>query len=258
MPRSLESKGSHNGSPNKLLRVTARGNKTPMQLLTGMVPEGAVAHIAWLGVDAKVAATVTSAQIADNMKELHDALEGLWADAVEAQHRRRRGRKPRRLRLPEFQVGDTVLVAQTVPTSKLAMTWTGPHEVVRPVNRFVYKVRPCVPEQGKRRPQTVHVVRMRRFANAALGSPADARAIEKAALVDFPDNIPQRLCEHRMTDRGMEVRVRWLGFDETHDSWEALSRLAEDVPELVEQFLYKHRADARCARALRRYFPGGS
>ena len=130
--------------------------------------------------------------------------------------------------------------------------------MVRPVNKFVYTVRPCVPEQGKRKPQVVHVVPMRRFANAALGSAADARAIEKAALADFPDNIPQRLCEHRMSDGGMELRVRWLGFDESHDSWEPLANLAEDVPELMEKFLYRKRADVRCARALKRYFPGGS
>ena len=149
-----------------------------------------------------------------------------------------------------------MLVAQAVKTSKLAMTWTGPHEAVGTVNEFVYVVRPCVPDQGRRQPQQVHVVRMRRFANAALGSAADARQIEEAALKDFPDNIVQRLCEHRMADTGMELRVRWLGFDQTHDTWEPLARLAEDVPDLVERYLYAKRADPRCARATRRYFPG--
>ena len=128
--------------------------------------------------------------------------------------------------------------------------------MVRSVNKFVYLVRPCVPDQGKRKPQRVHVVRMRRFANAALGTPADARQIEQAALKDFPDNIPERLGGHRMGAVGMEIKVRWLGFDATHDSWEGLGQLAEDVPELVEAYLYGKRADPRCARALRKYFPG--
>ena len=242
--------------PNKAMRVSSRGGKTPMQLLTGLVPEGAVSHIAWMGVDARIAAPVQSAEVEANMQGLHTAMEGLWADAVQAQARRRRGRKPKRVRLPEFQVGDTVLVAQAVKTSKLAMTWSGPHEVVRSVNKFVYLVRPCVPEQGKRKPQRVHVVRMRRFANAALGTQADAQQIEQAALQDFPDNIPERLCEHKVEEQGLVIRVRWLGFDATHDSWEALAQLAEDVPEMVEAYLYKRRAEPRCARALRRYFPG--
>ena len=128
--------------------------------------------------------------------------------------------------------------------------------MVGAVNPFVYEVRPCVPEQGKRKPAVVHVVRMRRFANAPLGAPADAREIEKAALHDYPNNFVQQLLDHRMDNDGLKIKVRWLGFDATHDSWEPLSTLVQDVPELVEEYLYSKRADRRCARALRRYFPG--
>ena len=243
-------------SLNKVLRVSSRGNKTPMQLLTGLTPEGAVAHIAWLGVDAVIGEPVPSEVLEQNMQGLHDALEGLWRDAVVAQAKRRRGRKPKRATLPQFSVGDTVLVAKGVRHSKLDMTWTGPHEVVGAVNPFVYEVRPCVPEQGKRKPAVVHVVRMRRFANAPLGTPADAREIEKAALHDYPNNFVQQLLDHRMDNDGLKIKVRWLGFDATHDSWEPLAGLAQDVPELVEEYLYAKRGDRRCARALSRYFPG--
>ena len=227
-----------------------------MQLLTGLVPEGAVAHIAWLGVDATVGGPVPAAEIEAAMQHTHDDLEGLWRDAVAAQVIKRRGRKPRRLRLPSFEIGDTVLVAAAVKQSKLAMTWTGPHEIVHTVNAFVYEVRPCVPEQGKRKPMKVHVVRMRRFANAPLGTPADAAAIEKAALHDYPNNIVQKLLDHRQDDDGFKIRVRWLGFDRTHDTWEPINKLAADVPDLVEKYLYAKRGERRCARLLARYFPG--
>ena len=227
-----------------------------MELLTGLEPEGAMAHIAWLGIDATTAVGVPAADVQQTLQGLHEAMEGLWRDAVEAQQKRRRGRKPKRDRLPTFNVGDTVLVAQTVKASKLAMTWTGPHEVLTAVNPFVFQVRPCVPDQGKRKPMLVHVVRMRRFANAPLSTPADAAAIERAALHDYPDNIVQKLLEHKRDRDGVRVRVRWLGFDRVHDTWEPLTQLVEDVPELVEAYLYEHREDALCARSLRRYFPG--
>ena len=97
---------------------------------------------------------------------------------------------------------------------------------------------------------------MRRFANAPLSTPADIAAIEKAALHDYPDNIVQKLMEHKRERDGMHLRVRWLGFDRAHDTWEPLAQLAEDVPEMVEAYLYEHRGEAQCARALRRYFPG--
>ena len=135
------------------------------------------------------------------------------------------------------------------------MTWTGPHEIVGTINAFVYEVRPCVPDQGNRRPKRVHVVRMRRFANAPLGTPADRAEIERAALHDYPDNIVKRLVAFRADRDGLKIRVRWLGFDSAHDTWEPIANLATDVPDLLEAFLYSKRADARCARALRRYFP---
>ena len=141
--------------------------------------------------------------------------------------------------MPIFNVGDTVLVAQAVQTSKLAMTWTGPHEVLHTVNPFVFEVRPCVEEHGKRKPQRVHVVRMRRFANAPLGTQADAKAIEKSVRQeDFPENIPEKILSHKRDADGMKIRVRWLGFDRTHDTWESVSNLAEDVPHMVEAYLY--------------------
>ena len=191
------------------------------------------------------------------MQELHDGMEGLWRDAVAAQVRRRRGRKPKRATLPEFAIGDLVLVAKAVPETKLDMVWTGPHEVTGTENPFVYVVRPCVPDQGKRAPMRVHVVRMRRFANAPLGTPADARAIEQAALHDYPDNRVQSLLAHRMEGGSLRIKVRWLGFDRTHDSWEPVQNLVEDVPNRVEAYLYEHRGDAVCARLARKFFPGG-
>ena len=41
----------------------------------------------------------------------------------------------------------------------------------------------------------------------------------------------------------------------THDSWEPVTNLVDDVPSLVEAYLYEHRADVLCARLARRY-PG--
>ena len=243
-------------SLNKVLRVSSRGNKTPMQLLTGLVPEGGVSHIAWLGVDATIAQPVPAAEVEANMHEMHDALEGLWRDAVASQVRRRRGRKSKRATLPRFDIGDFVLVARAVKDTKLDMTWTGPHRITGTENPFVYIVEPCVPDQGKRAPMRVHVVRMRRFANAHLGTAADARAIEQAALHDYPDNRVQSLLAHRQEQGVLQIKVRWLGFDKTHDSWEPIVNLVDDVPDLVEAYLYEHRADALCARLARRYFPG--
>ena len=60
-----------------------------------------------------------------------------------------------------------------------------------------------------------------------------------------------------MSREGLELRVRWLGFDEAHDTWEPIANLAEDVPDMVEEYLYSKRNDRRVARALQKFFPAG-
>ena len=72
----------------------------------------------------------------------------------------------------------------------------------------------------------------------------DAAAIEKVALHDYPDNIVQKLLGHRQDDDGFKIRVRWLGFDRTHDTWEPVTKLAADVSDLVEKYLMPSAASA--------------
>ena len=139
------------------------------------------------------------------------------------------------------------------------MSWTGPHQIVTAVSRYVYETIPMLPNVGNRRPKRVHVVRLRRFANGPLGSAADHAAIERSARQDYPDNIPKRLLRYEV-DRGtgaMKICVRCLGFDTASDTAEPIHTLVEDVPEMVEAFLRRHAADAVCRRMLRNYFPGG-
>ena len=57
-----------------------------------LTPEGVIAHIAWMGVDVTVADGVPAAEIEARLTE---SMSGLWQDAVHAQQRRRRGRKPK-------------------------------------------------------------------------------------------------------------------------------------------------------------------
>ena len=124
----------------------------------------------------------------------------MWGQAVDKQQRRRRKNRRGRPRekLPRINVGDTVLVAEAVGKGKLDMTWTGPHQVVTALSRFVFETIPCLPNVGSRKPKQVHVVRLRRFANGSLGSAVDREAIERSARLDYPDNVSKRLLRYEL------------------------------------------------------------
>ena len=126
--------------------------------------------------------------------------------------------------------------------------------MVNAVNKFVFETEPMLAVKGRQRREIVHIVRI--LCNGLLGTPADARAIEQAALHDYPGNVVQRFLGHGTGEDGIfRMKVRWLGYDAVHDSDEAITTLVEDVPDLVQQYLAEHRDQPACARILRTYFP---
>lgn len=244
---------------NKRMPVSSRDKRTPVELLTGLAPKSAIKHIAWLGVNAVEGIDIPEEQLRANLAPMHDAMRDLWSKAVDAQVKRaarnRRGRKAKVI--PRINVGDLVLVAEAVVPDKLDMKWTGPHVVLSCISPFVYTTKPALLVDSKRKPKTVHIVRIRRFSAGALATDADRRAIEQAALRDYPDNQVERFLGHSFDDtraQKMTIKVRWLGYDRAHDSDEPVSSLVRDVPELVEAYLREHAHEAACARMLRRYF----
>ena len=63
-------------------------------------------------------------------------------------------------KIPQFAIGEFVLITAAVPRSKLRVRWLGPLRVVTTVNDWVYALTDIV--SGKHR--TVHVQRMKFYA----------------------------------------------------------------------------------------------
>ena len=157
------------------------------------------------------------------------------------------------MQVPHINIGDLVLVAQAVPQNKLAMRWTGPHVVTDAINQYVFAVEPVLPAPQRRKTILAHIVRIRRFSNAALGTAADREQIEAAALNDFPAHFVQRIITHRMNNITLQLLVRWLGFDRAGDTWQDAADIAASVPDIVEDYL-RNNPDDDTDRFLRRFF----
>ena len=81
---------------------------------------------------------------------------------------------------------------------------------------------------------TVHAQRLRPFAEADFEVTEDVRNSIAYDSQFYVDDI----LDWREDDTGsIELRVRWLGFEASEDTWEPVERLHEDVPTLVTRFL---------------------
>ena len=48
--------------------------------------------------------------------------------------------------------------------------------------------------------------------------------------------------------------MRWLGYDQAHDTDESAHQLAEDVPNLLEEYLRLHQGEGAVDRTLIQFF----
>ena len=145
--------------------------------------------------------------------------------------------------VPQFQLGDFVLVAAPVARAKFRIKWMGPFRVMDTLNEYVYVVEDIVTSRTK----SVHVQRMRMYAESSFELTEDIRT---QAAYDDQTHI-ENLVDWRETDDALlELRVRWLGFTPAEDTWEPADRLHEDQPALVERFLRRVQRECELAPIL--------
>ena len=187
------------------------------------------------------------------------AMHASWLRATEARAIRRQqnedareraaGRMPRvreardARKVPQFVIGEFVLLACPTPRNKLRIKWLGPYRVVDTVNEWVYVLENVV----TLRRLSAHVQRLRIYADSQLNITED---IKNQAAYDDKFFV-QELVDWREDDDGrLQLRVSWLGFTASEDTWEPIQSLHEDQPDMVEQYLRGIQAECILATPL--------
>jgi hypothetical protein len=132
--------------------------------------------------------------------------------------------------VPQFQVGDYVLILNMMPTNKLRTKWMGPFQITNTLNDHVYICKDLIRGQQT----AVHAQRMKIYSDKSLDVTED---IKNSAAYDALSYVDQ-LVDWRENDQGkLEVRVRWLGFQSDQDTWEPAATLIEDIPLILLRYL---------------------
>ena len=98
------------------------------------------------------------------------------------------------------------------------------------LNDQVYICRDLIRNQQS----AVHAQRMKIYADSSLNVTED---IKNSAAYDAMSYISE-LVDWRENDDGkLEIKVRWLGFEEDQDTWEPAKNLIEDIPLILMRYL---------------------
>ena len=239
--------------PSVLLLAQATINNTPAEVrLAGQTPSQVMfgmdqlqpldSVLGLLTEDVLGSREAAEAVIRQHGVNLAALLQKRWADASEGRlsqvERTRRRDEARKVRDIDFDIGDYVLVYVTRQRNKLRVKWTGPFRVVDTINPAVYICENLV--TGSRSP--VHTSRLRKYADSLLNVTADLKEqVAHDALEFYPDKI----VGWREADEGrLELKVRWLGFDASDDSWEPVAQFYEDAPTMVRRYAQRMRRTA--------------
>ena len=117
------------------------------------------------------------------------------------------------------------------------MKWLGPRRVVDTLNEYVYVLEDILTLEHS----VAQASRLRKYADAQLQMTVDLR---EQILYEEQGLCVEAITGWRNSESGIQLRVRWLGFEVADATWQPLATLYEDVPELIWEFA-ERRTSAR-------------
>ena len=140
---------------------------------------------------------------------------------------------PEGVGLPNFDVGDYVLVAMPddkwLETPKLKRRWQGLFRISDVISEFIYGVEDIL---NKKR-EEVHISRLRFYHDRFLN--VSTEMVRQYAFDCMRWEV-KKFKGLRKQRQQLEVLVEWRGFCQDEDSWEPVVRMAQDVPNLCLEY----------------------
>lgn len=139
--------------------------------------------------------------------------------------------------MAKFSEGDYVLVTREhfYESEKLCMRWWGPRRVTKCLSDYVFQVE----DLRNGNIETVPGTRLKFYADDSL----DLKAILSHVLASETGMPVSRLLSLVEQEGKLYVLVRWKGLADSEDKIEPLTRVYEDVPQLLIKLMRRKNAN---------------
>jgi hypothetical protein len=209
------------------------GNRSPIQVMVPTVEHYSPLKYLFMDLSGTLM-EMANEKMEEYLTEISDFLPALHKDVLNmterqrALHRKYANAKRKPI---DFRVGDYVLVSFVEKTShKMHMTWKGPYQVIESIDNWIYKVKDIVNSDELE----THASKMQYYSDDKL------EITEKYKLQkEYVGRawIVHQILRERFSNGIHEVLIRWRGFTSLEDTWEPVSTISVDVPQLWKDFV---------------------
>jgi hypothetical protein len=215
------------------------GGRSPIEAMTGVKPMTAINSIVHPETSEVCSWEQVSSKCKEALKELESARDQIHKEVSRSAKGKRDSQRKRfnettKRKFPNLMEGDYVLVASTEKSAgnNLKVQWRGPRRITSIPSEWTYIVEDLL--QGKRR--EVHVSRIKPYKDRDLNVTKELKEhvghVEGTLEVERFDGVRKA-----SAGQGWEIRVWWRGFEEADTTWEPLSEMVKDVPDMVRKYL---------------------
>ena len=172
------------------------------------------------------------ADLSAHVKDLQESLELLHRQVKEKTTRR--GNHSLLRNRPNFSKGDFVMFATrhngNSPSRRSRPCWTGPYRVLDCLSDWEFEIQHLVTLEKF----SAHCSRLKYYCDKDLNITAD---LKYQITHDELRYKVKRFVDHAKVNGEFQLLTEWLGFDEEDSSWEPLSTLLEDVPDMCRNYV---------------------
>jgi len=226
--------------------VPSLGNKAPVELFTGLECPSPLREFYNASKKELVKLPAGPGKIDSYLAKLRASIRAMHKPVEDQKLKQRllNRKRERGENIVNFDVGDYVLRSRVDEKSgsKLLVTWTGPHKVVR-ADSYSFRVRHLLTGDE----HDVHASRLKFYADDKLNITEELLDHIASQGITLAINT---IKEHRWNAAidDYEVLVSWRGLEAIEDSWEPMKVLGRDVKVLLGKYVQKQ------DRKLREYW----